>query len=69
MYIIICLREKDFKEIPIPIMSCDEDGEIGDTMALFETYEAAQEYCSENILCKSSANIIVDLDTADGIFE
>lgn len=69
MYAIICIRKKDYKEFLIPIMDSDEEGEPSDVMALWETFEEAQEFCREHILCKSSQNIIIDIDTADGIFE
>ena len=67
MYAIICLREKDGKDISIPIMKSDEDGDPTETMALWETYEEAKEFCGDHILCQSSQNIIIDINTGDGI--
>jgi len=67
MYAIICLREKDGKDIPIPIMKADDEDMPGDSMALWETYEDAEEFCREHILCRVSQNIIVDINTGDGI--
>ena len=67
MYVVICLREKDGKDIPIPIMESDDEDMPGDSMALWETLEEAQEFCSEHILCRASQNIIVDIDTGDGL--
>jgi hypothetical protein len=68
-YVIICLREKDGKDIPIPIMASDGEGDPTETMAIWEEYEEAVEFCYQHILCKSSLNIIVDLTTGDGIIK
>jgi len=67
MYSIICLREKDGVIIPIPILESDIDGEPMDTMAKWDEYEEAVAFCGEHILCKSSQNIVIDLNTGDGI--
>ena len=65
MYAIICLREKDGKDIPIPIMKSDDEDMPGDSMALWETYEEAEDFCETHILCKASLNIIVNIKTGD----
>jgi len=67
MYSIICLREKDGVAIPIPIMESDIDGEPMETMAKWDEYEEAVDFCNEHILCRQSQNIVVDLNTGDGI--
>ena len=49
-------------------MDADEDGEPKDSMATFETYEDAQRFCFDDTLLSASRGIIIDADTADGIF-
>lgn len=62
-FVIICMRDKDGDEIPIPIMKADEDGDPTEVMAIWETVEEATEFCGEHILCQSSMNMVVDLVT------
>lgn len=66
MFVIICLREKDGKTIPIPIMDSDEGGDSKETMAQWMRSTMAERFCDRHILCKSSLNIIVDLKTGHG---
>lgn len=66
-YSIICLREKNGRTIPIPIMESDDDGDQTGAMATWEEYDEAVEFCGSHILCSSSQNIIIDLNTGYGI--
>jgi hypothetical protein len=68
-YVIICLREKDGKTIPIPIMCVDEDDERTEEMYSVDEFEKAQDFCSKNILCKNSDNLIIDIRTGEGTME
>lgn len=67
MYVIICLRQKEGKTIPIPILASNEEDEISDTMATWDNAEEAEIFCGEHILCSKSQNIIVDLNTGDAV--
>lgn len=64
MFTIIAIRN-DFagNEIYIPIMQCDGDGDPTEIMATWHTLIDAEDFCQENILCKTSINIITDLHT------
>lgn len=69
MFAVICKRENSLgKLVYIPIMESDEQGEPTDSLAKWETSEDAEEFCTNHILCKSSQNIIIDLDAPDCFF-
>lgn len=56
------------RDVFIPIMNADEEGEPADSMAKYEEFEDAEQACSEHPLCKTSRTMIIDGNTADGIF-
>ncbi len=65
MYSIINLRNKDGKIVPIPIMATDSEDEPTDTMAIWGSIVDAQLFCDNHILCRTSNNIIINLEDGD----
>ena len=65
MKIVICKRNNIAgKEVLIPIMESDDEGESLDSLATFEDDEV-EEFCLNHPLASHSINFIIDTETGD----
>lgn len=65
MKIVICKRNNIAgKEVLIPIMATDDEGEPLDRLAVFED-EEVESFCLQHPLASASINFVIDTETGE----